>query len=115
MTTLEPHQQRMDALERGNAVRVARSKDKKLIASGELSALSILVSPPDHWLTAKVAQLLVAMPRVGHRRAENWLEMAKVPATKQLHALTPRQRHALAGYVEYGESRNFDRFGSQLP
>jgi hypothetical protein len=115
MTTIDREQQRLDALEKGNAVRVARAQDKKEIAAGKLSALPILVSPPSHWQNAKVLDLVLAMPRVGRSRATNWLEMAKVPASKSLGSLTPRQRHSLAGYVEYGQSSSFDRFGTQLP
>jgi hypothetical protein len=95
--------QNMQALALANAVRYARSADKKRIKLGELDPLDVLEDPPNHWRNARVLELLLAMPYVGKRRATSWLMMANVSATRPLGAMPAVQRHRLRGFVEYGK------------
>jgi hypothetical protein len=94
-----------EALAKANAVRSAKSADKALIRRSEQDPLRILSSPPEHWKKAEVMELLLAMPRVGPRRAGSWLRMANIPPNVTLGGLTEAQRFKLFGFVEYAKQR----------
>jgi hypothetical protein len=100
--TEELNLQAMEALAKANDVRIQRAADKREIRHGRLDPLSILELPPRHWQNAKVIELLLAMHRVGRRRAGSWLAMANVRPTLRLGEMSPMTRHRLAGYVRYG-------------
>jgi hypothetical protein len=94
--------QAMDALVKANEVRSKRAQDKRQIRHGQLDPVQILERPPDHWATARIIELLLAMPRVGRQRAGKWLLMAEVAEQRQLATMPAAQRFRLAGYVRYG-------------
>jgi hypothetical protein len=95
MTDDQATLQRLEALVNANAVRTARATDKKLIKAGKKDPALIILNPPTQWQTAKVIDLLLAMPKVGQVKANKWLRMHQVPATKPIEDLSTRQRNSL--------------------
>ncbi|MBA3748929.1 MAG: hypothetical protein H0W96_15765, partial [Solirubrobacterales bacterium] len=57
--------QRLDALSRANDVRSARAKLKKDLKAGRCTIEDLLRDPPDYILTAKVFDMLLAVPKYG--------------------------------------------------
>ena len=61
--------QRMDALKRANDVRVKRAKLKKDLKEGKVRIETILGNPPEYVSTAKVIDILMAVPKFGRVKA----------------------------------------------
>ncbi len=92
-------------LTQANEVRFARSRDKKAIKHGRLTASTILKDVPTHWGSAQIIELLLAMPRVGRVKAQRWLNLEMISPSKRLDTLTPRQRAMLARHIDTWSSR----------
>jgi len=89
------HQQRMEALRRANDVRSERARLKESLRNGEISIIDILDNPPDCVHTAKVFDLVLAVPKFGRVKANKLLERCRVSSSKTVNGLTPRQRKEL--------------------
>jgi hypothetical protein len=85
-------QQRLDALERANDVRLYRAQMKRDIKAGKRCPRAVLAAPGELVETMKVVDLLLAMPRVGRVKAHKVLGRARVSPSKTLGGLTERQR-----------------------
>src|SRR5512140_324841 len=57
--------QRMDALSRANEVRVLRAQLKRDLKAGRVSIGALLLDPPPYLETAKIFDMLLALPRDG--------------------------------------------------
>ncbi len=88
-------QQRMDALRRANDIRSERARLKERLRTGELGIADVLVDPPVCVQTAKVLDLLLAVPKYGRVKANRLLERCRVSPAKTVNGLTPRQRKEL--------------------
>lgn len=86
-------QQRIEALERGNAIRVWRSREKKSMTWEKARAW--IAEPPELAETMKVAMVLLAIHRVGATTRDDLLRKAGVSHRATLGKLTDRQRGAL--------------------
>ena len=60
----------MDALKRANDVRVKRAKLKKDLKEGKVRIEKILDNPPEYVSTAKVVDILMAVPKFGRVKAD---------------------------------------------
>ena len=89
------HQQRMEALRRANDVRSERARLKEGLRNGEVSIVDILGDPPECVHTAKVFDLVLAVPKYGRVKANKLLERCRVSSSKTVNGLTPRQRKEL--------------------
>ena len=89
------HQQRMEALRKANDVRSARARLKAQLRSGEVALSDILLDPPPCVHTAKVLDLVLAVPKYGRVKANRLLERCRVSSSKTVSGLTPRQRKEL--------------------
>jgi S13-like protein len=87
--------QRLRALREANEIRVARAQLKKELASGRVRIEEILAEPPRAAMTAKVYDLLVALPRIGPVKAARSLIQCRIASSKTVGGLTERQRHEL--------------------
>ena len=94
-------EQRRQALERANAVRTARAKLKKDLASGKADLALLIVSPPEFAASAKVVDLLVSLPKIGQVKAHQILGRARIAPTKTLGGLTSRQRGELVNLIQH--------------
>ena len=88
--------QHLRALERANAVRLARAELKRRVAEGELSAAEVVLSSPWEAYSMPVSDLLVSQRRWGTSRAGKVLELLSIPENKRIGTMTERQRRALA-------------------
>ena len=66
----------MDALKRANDVRVKRAKLKKDLKEGKVRIEKILDNPPEYVSTAKVVDILMAVPKFGRVKAARFLTRA---------------------------------------
>lgn len=88
-------QQRLEALRKANAIRLERAQLKERIRRGEVTITEVLADPPECVHTAKVLDLLLAVPKYGRVRANKVLERCRVSPAKTVNGLTPRQRKEL--------------------
>jgi hypothetical protein len=91
--------QRMDALKRANDIRVRRAKLKKDLKIGRVRIDSILREPPEYVTTAKVFDMLMAVPKFGRVKATRFLNQARISQSKTVGGLSDRQRSELIGLL----------------
>ena len=73
--------QRMDALKRANEIQ------------------ALLLDPPEYLLTAKVFDLLLAVPKYGRVKANRILTQCRISPSKTIGGLSERQRNELVSYL----------------
>jgi hypothetical protein len=91
--------QRMDALRRANEIRVRRAQLKKDLKAGSVSVEDILSNPPSYVETAKVMDILMAVPKFGRVKAARFLNQCRVSQSKTVGGLSERQRAELVGLL----------------
>ncbi|HVG88044.1 MAG: integration host factor, actinobacterial type [Gaiellales bacterium] len=87
--------QRLDALQRANQIRVSRAQLKRSLKAGDVTFDQILLDPPAYLLTAKVYDMLMAVPRLGRVRAAKLLAQCRISQSKTVGGLSERQRAEL--------------------
>jgi hypothetical protein len=87
--------QRMQALDRANEIRVRRAALKRDLRAGRTTAVATLIDPPEYLQTAKVLDLLLAVPKVGRVRANRELIRCGISPSKTVAGLSDRQRREL--------------------
>jgi hypothetical protein len=90
----------MEALKRANDIRVRRAKLKKDLKDGRVRVQQILSSPPDYVETAKVFDILMAVPKFGRVKAARFLNQCRISQSKTVGGLSDRQRAELVGLFE---------------
>jgi hypothetical protein len=93
-------EQRLDALQAANETRSARAALKGKLKRGEREVADVLQHPPEYALKMKVADLLVAVPRLGRSKVKAMLSHCVIAQTKTIGALTPRQLGELLASIE---------------
>ena len=91
--------QRMDALKRANDIRTKRAKLKRDLRAGRTNPQGLLLSPPEYVLTAKVSEMLLAVPKYGHVKVNKILAQCRISPSKTIGGLSPRQRAELVSYL----------------
>jgi hypothetical protein len=89
--------QRMEALKRANDIRVRRAQLKKDLKDGRINIEAILGSPPQYVETAKVFDILMAVPKFGRVKAARLLNHCRISQSKTVGGLSERQRTELIG------------------
>jgi hypothetical protein len=89
--------QRMEALKRANDIRVRRAKLKKDLKDGRVQIESVLDAPPEYVETAKVFDILMAVPKFGRVKAARLLNQCRISQSKTVGGLSDRQRTELIG------------------
>src|SRR5213080_236458 len=87
--------QRMEALKRANDIRVRRAKLKKDLKDGRVRIQTILNAPPEYVETAKVIDILMAVPKFGRVKAARFLNTCRISQSKTVGGLSDRQRTEL--------------------
>ena len=77
-------EQRLRALRQANEIRSRRAALKKELASGRVRIADVLAQPPAYATTAKVQDLLLAVPKVGPARAAGASLIVSLPALRSL-------------------------------
>lgn len=85
----------MAALERANGIRSARARLKRDLKAGRTSIHDLLHEPPDYVQTAKVFDMLLAVPKYGRVKANRVLQQCRVSPAKTIAGLSERQRREL--------------------
>ena len=87
--------QRMEALKRANDIRVRRAQLKKDLKDGTVQIETILMDPPEYVSTAKVFDMLMAVPKFGRVKAARFLNQCRISQSKTVGGLSERQRAEL--------------------
>ena len=87
--------QRLDALERANVVRTRRAQLKRDLKSGRVSIHTLLLDPPAYIGTAKVFDMLLAVPKYGRVKVNKVLTQCRISPSKTIGGLSQRQRDEL--------------------
>jgi hypothetical protein len=87
----------MRALRHANEIRIGRARLKRELASGRVRIDEVIDRPPEVAKTAKVYDLLLALPRVGPAKASRSLSQCRIAPSKTVGGLSERQRLELIG------------------
>ena len=89
--------QRMDALKRANEIRTRRARLKRDLKAGRAQIHGLLLDPPEYLLTAKVFDLLLAVPKYGRVKVNRILTHCRISPSKTIGGLSaaPAQRAGL--------------------
>jgi hypothetical protein len=87
--------QRMEALQRANDIRTRRAQLKRDLKAGRQPIHELLLKPPDYLQTAKVFDLLLAVPKYGRVKVNKILSQCRISPSKTLGGLSERQRDEL--------------------
>lgn len=87
--------QRMEALAKANEIRTLRAQLKKDIKAGRTALADVIGQPPDFVMTAKVYDMLMAVPKYGRVKATRFLTHCRISQGKTIGGLSERQRAEL--------------------
>ena len=91
--------QRMDALQRANEIRTRRAQLKRDLKAGRVSIHTLLLDPPEFLATAKVFDMLLAVPKYGRVKANKVLQQCRISPSKTIGGLSERQRGELVSQL----------------
>jgi hypothetical protein len=91
--------QRMDALQRANQIRTRRAQLKRDLKAGRASIHDLLRNPPDYLETAKVFDMLLAVPKYGRVKVNKILVTCRISPSKTIGGLSERQRNELVSLL----------------
>lgn len=91
--------QRMDALARANRIRTERAQLKRDLKAGRLSIHTLLLHPPEYVETAKVFDMLLAVPKYGRVKVNKILAHCRISPSKTIGGLSDRQRSELVSLL----------------
>lgn len=91
--------QRMDALGRANDVRTRRAQLKRDLKAGRVRIQGLLLDPPEYLQTAKVFDLMLAVPKYGRVKVNRILSQCRISPSKTIGGLSQRQRDELVSYL----------------
>lgn len=97
-TTASTNPQHMDALRRGNRIRIAAAENRRWIAEGRLSIIDVLdpeTPIPEPLESTTIGRLLLAQRRWGPTRVRRFLLPFAIRENRRLCDLTARQRAVL--------------------
>src|ERR1700726_477918 len=89
--------QLMKALKRSNDIRVRRARLKKDRQDGRVQIAPVLSHPTRYVSTAKVFDMLMAVPKFGRVKAARFLNTCRISQSKTVGGLSDRQRAELIG------------------
>jgi hypothetical protein len=91
--------QRMDALARANHIRTQRAQLKRDLKAGRLSIATLLLDPPEYVETAKVFDMMLAVPKYGRVKVNKILTTCRISPSKTIGGLSDRQRSELVSLL----------------
>src|SRR3954452_10104066 len=93
------YMQRMEALARANDIRTRRAQLKRDLKGGRQPIDELLLNPPEYLETAKVFDLLLAVPKYGRVKVNKILTQCKISPSKTVGGLSERQRRELVAFM----------------
>src|SRR5689334_25327702 len=91
--------QRMEALQRANDIRTRRAQLKRDLKGGRVSIHQLLLEPPAYVETAKVFDMLLAVPKYGRVKVNKILQTCRISPSKTIGGLSERQRAELVSML----------------
>jgi hypothetical protein len=91
--------QRMDALQKANEIRTRRAQLKRDLKAGRVSIHTLLLDPPEYLATAKVFDMLLAVPKYGRVKVNKVLQACRISPSKTIGGLSDRQRAELVSLL----------------
>jgi hypothetical protein len=89
----------MDALKRANDIRTRRASLKRDLKAGRVHIHGLLMDPPEYLETAKVFDLLLAVPKYGRVKVNRILTQCRISPSKTVGGLSERQRGELVSFL----------------
>ena len=93
------HSQRMKALNRANEIRTKRAQLKRDLKAGKVRIQTLLMDPPEYVQTAKVIDMLMAVPKYGRVKTNRILNQCRISPSKTIGGLSERQRAELVSQL----------------
>jgi len=93
------HDQRMRALEAANEIRTKRAQLKKDLKAGKVRIDALLMNPPEYLHSAKVFDLMLAVPKYGRVKVNRVLNQCRISPSKTIGGLSVRQRAELVALL----------------
>lgn len=96
-------EQRMEALELANRVRIERARIKRDLAAGRMTLAQAVASP---WCrTARLVDLLLAQPKWGRVKSFKMIRRLGIVDTRTVGSLTMRHRRSLLAETDVIQAR----------
>jgi hypothetical protein len=92
--------QRMEALKRANDIRSKRAQLKRDLKGGKVRIQTLLMDPPEYVQTAKVIDMLMAVPKYGRVKTNRILTNCRISPSKTIGGLSERQRSELVSHLQ---------------
>jgi hypothetical protein len=92
--------QRMEALKRANDIRSKRAQLKRDLKAGKVRIQTLLMDPPEYVQTAKVIDMLMAVPKYGRVKTNRILTNCRISPSKTIGGLSERQRSELVSHLQ---------------
>ena len=90
----------MRALKRANEIRSRRAKLKRDLKAGKAKIETLLLDPPEYVLSAKVFDMILAVPKYGRVKANRILTQCRISPSKTIGGLSERQRAELVAQLQ---------------
>jgi hypothetical protein len=91
--------QRMEALQRANDIRSKRAQLKRDLKGNKVNIQTLLMDPPEYVQTAKVIDMLMAVPKYGRVKTNRILNQCRISPSKTIGGLSERQRAELVAQL----------------
>jgi hypothetical protein len=91
--------QRMRALEMANEIRTKRAQLKKDLKGGKVKIDVLLLDPPEWLGSAKVFDIILAVPKYGRVKVNRILNQCRISPSKTIGGLSERQRAELVALL----------------
>jgi hypothetical protein len=91
--------QRMEALQRANDIRSKRAQLKRDLKGNKVKIQTLLMDPPEYVQTAKVIDMLMAVPKYGRVKTNRILNQCRISPSKTIGGLSERQRAELVSQL----------------
>ncbi len=85
----------MRALRRANEIRTKRAQLKRDLKAGKAKVERLLLDPPEWVESAKVFDMILAVPKYGRVKANKVLSQCRISPSKTIGGLSGRQRAEL--------------------
>lgn len=85
----------MRALRRANEIRIKRAQLKRDLKAGKTKVEALLLDPPEWVLSAKVFDMILAVPKYGRVKANKILSQCRISPSKTIGGMSERQRGEL--------------------
>src|ERR1700704_1051514 len=93
--------QRREALQRANEIRSPRAQLRRDLKAGRQPIHELLLDPPEYLETAKVFDLLLAVPKYGRVKVNKILTHCRISPSKTIGGLSERQRAELVSLLHH--------------